>query len=402
MTTVRKITMKGMAFTPSIARSAMLAWAAAPLAGCWLSNDEVIAKYNSPFPGEDTDISVSPDPSEDTDGSDELPSLVLQKVSPVGGTTIGNNEVVLTVAGLVGTPVVTFGESLGTIRSIDGNQVHVGAPPSAQEGWVSVEVRDQGRNSRLEQGYRYWPDGEGQVGAIGEVAYYAYAGDYWEGTPVNDGDASVRFMRPGNYSPRQIHGSSLDHCQSGYEEPYLSGLYHTGAASLTLTADAGPSITLQPNEDEYLGDFLEDSWSPGDDWTITMPEGLGWPELDIPAFLVTPAAFKLTSPPIDGAVVAEIAKNAFDLAWTGPYSGDYVVAQLFRFNGDEVEETVSCVIQDDGSFRVPQYVWSNWSAGSQITVVVGRAVLTEARLPVNRSNVGVAGVSYVVGAGVAK
>ncbi len=86
------------------------------------------------------------------------------------------------------------------------------------------------------------------------------------------------------------------------------------------------------------------------------------------------------------------------LIWTGS-GGDYMLIEIYRYGTSSVEDVVTCVARDDGSFLVPGSAFTDWTILSQITFVVGRATTSDVVLPHNRGRSEVLGVAWVQGAG---
>ena len=79
-------------------------------------------------------------------------------------------------------------------------------------------------------------------------------------------------------------------------------------------------------------------------------------------------------------------------------AGDFVVIDMTRYAGDAFAERLTCIVPDTGSYQTPFFAWNDWNSYDQITILVGRVIVTDVTLP-SGGTVQVAGVRYVVGAG---
>jgi hypothetical protein len=108
----------------------------------------------------------------------------------------------------------------------------------------------------------------------------------------------------------------------------------------------------------------------------------------------------VTSPAISADNAPTVSRTNFNLAWSTSQPGEYMVAQLLRYNSSltTLEDVVTCAMTDDGSFQVPSGVWSDWDPDQVIYIAVGRVVEDGGTLPYNNAKSGVVGSYWVVGA----
>jgi hypothetical protein len=330
------------------------------LSGCWLSGREVRDKIEADA---DTDADA------DVDGTIEVKPPY---GSSAGVTIIGSTVVAVTPPG----------------------------PP----GEVAVEVRSAAGTVVADAAIRYWEDGGGRAAAAGEVNWNHYQGDYWEASAVDYGTAWVQFVHPASIAYADLWGGLLDSCQTDVTHTFDVETYDAGTTiALEPPTGAPIELTWNPTDLEFQADLLDGQWAPDTAYELSMGGAAPFPALDVDDFLVTPDNVRITSPNVDGTIPGVIGPS-FSLEWSGPFTGDYAVARLIRYDEYGVpQDVVRCMLTDDGSFDVPAGVWDDWplpyfDPSQQVTIIVGRVHVSQATLPHNGGRVEVAGVRYAIGA----
>jgi hypothetical protein len=362
------------------------------LTACWVTPAEI----NDKIAGDaDTDVDSDSDGDADVDGD--------VVVVPADGTDAGGTEVDVTVDPLDGEPSVEFAGEPGTVTGVDGNVIHV-VTPAGTAGPVDVVVRSDAGNVRGTGAFRYWPDGTGRAGALGELSWRHYQGTYWQNTTDLDyGNASIAFIEPADVVYGDLWAPFIDYCEthpSATSNPSVvpidasdgTAALHTGALDLEL----GWS-----NDDAaFVDDLHTGDWRSNADWSFRMSGSAALPDLAIDRFLHTPDNVQIDTPYVDGSSVSLVTQDNFTLEWSQPYTGDYVVVMLIRYDyfTQDPAEYVKCMLEDDGYFVVPTWAWDDWQSGSQVTIVLGRVQTSTATLPYNDARVEVAGVRFAVGA----
>ena len=121
--------------------------------------------------------------------------------------------------------------------------------------------------------------------------------------------------------------------------------------------------------------------------------------LSLPVAIETPGPITVYTPDIDSSTVPYVDQFDFGVSWDTTGSASYVLMELYRYEGDVVVDEVHCWAADDGSFTVPSSVWSGWSYYDQVTIIVGRAQVSDQTLYWNGADDGMLGVNWVIGAG---
>jgi hypothetical protein len=361
------------------------------LSGCWVTGPEIDAKA-----GGDADADTDSDTDADSDVDVDIEVL---SVEPAYGSTAGGQVVTVNASPLDGQVSVSFGGEEATVVSIGGDEVVVEVPAGV-EGFADVEVTSDTGSGTLTDGFAYWEDAAGRTSAVGEIFWWDYRGGYWGAGADDYGDAWVRLSTPTDLVHADMWaGSTLDRCVTTAEpvgvawpEGYALG------TSLRLVSDSGASISMTRSGDLYSGAMAASDRLAGESWAMEL-DSVGWPER-VDGFLEMPEPLQITEPFVDGADYTEIdyVFSSFTLSWTGGSPGDYVVAQLIRWEGDFDVEYVSCTLRDDGSFNVQSSMFSDWYTGEQLTIIVGRVNVTNATMPTSGGTVEVGAVEYAVGA----
>lgn len=356
----------------------------------------------------DTESGSDDDPTDSDSEDPTLEDIDIDDVDPNFGTNGGGTQVTLTGGPFDASARVTFDGEEADIVSVTASKIVVETPSTSETGWVKVKVVTDTGSGAVNTGFQYWEDGEGLTGALGSVAWTNYVGDYWSSPPVDEGDAGFAFIEPTNVHMWQLYSSAKDTCQSEYESGLSYDFYNPDASSVQLKASSA-TITLY---DEDSSGYFEADDSDGDGYSdLSSSEyrastnyaledvsgGSDWPSFGVPAFVSTPGSFQVSNPRLDASAPPYISQNSFNIEWTGS-GGDYMLAVLYRFNGSSIVEVVTCVMNDDGAFKVPSSVWNGWTTGQQMTILVARATESSATLDHNNSNSGVVGEYWIFGA----
>ena len=277
----------------------------------------------------------------------------------------------------------------------------VTTPNYSGTGWVSIDVANDAGSNFTGKAHQYWEDGTGTYGTTGAIEWYTMVGGYWS-SPSDFGAATIVFTAPTTTSYYELaYANALDTCELNYASTASFSALLPNTTSLSLNKPATGSISLLQDttynyiyaEDLGSGDFIENatySLSP----ITTDPD---FPSFSMKGIVETPASFKVSSPAIHGTSPPNVSQST-SLSWGGS-GGDYMLAYFLRYEGSAIIDEVSCVMKDDGSFTVPSTVWSDWSKGDQVSVLIGRALEPSTTLPYNNADNGVVGILWMYGAG---
>jgi hypothetical protein len=286
-------------------------------------------------------------------------------------------------------------------------------PGTPATGWVLGGVPADAGTGVAPGAYQFWADGTGQYGAFGDVSWYLVKGGYWDPpNPPPYGGAQVWFSvpTPDPYWKAAFTGA-INTCSLAY--PLTADPYGPGSPSLDLVA-GNKSMTLPADPANpwlyWSGGLTASEIGLGLDYDVPPPAGAAadWPSFTATDFATLPTNDPgVTSPAIDGANIPVITENAFNVVWSAPFDGDYVVilANRGRLSGGVFTsvEWVSCASDDDGAFKVPAGSFSAWDPAQNdvFYLYVGRAVEGGGPIPYDGSTSGVVGILWEVGFAVA-
>lgn len=328
--------------------------------------------------------------TDDTDG--DAPTMT---VAPNYGLADGGQEITLAGGPFEGDVAVWFGGVEAEIVSVAEDAVVVRTPSWGNSAMVDVELHADNGDAYADDAFTFWENGGGKYGALGVIEWFDTVGYYGADTP-DWGDAWVAFTVPtGTSVSRLLFGKDPDTCERDYEFVGQIESYVPGSDALTLNGAGGSSLSLGWAGDE--GRFetaLTEGQYVADTWTVAAIEQPGWATFEM-TLAETPPPFAVTSPDL-AAVTPAPTGSEIALAWDGD-PGDYVLAALYRYEGDVPVDRVTCVLADDGAFTVPSDVWTSWTAGQAVTIAIGRAIERGETVPYNQSASGVVGIAWTVG-----
>lgn len=373
------------------------------LSACWLSDAEILDRYD---PG-----SVDPD----TSVSDVMTEAVLS-VEPDFGTNAGEQTVVIEVDVLGANPEVTFGGEVAELVSTEGTTLTVRTPRGA-EGATDVAVSSGGGVGTLEDGYWYWSDDAGAFGTIGAVTYYDYTGDLERLGAMEEYDyedettVDIRFVSGAFDDYAAGFSTSIDTCRLGARSMDMTEL-DLQSPDIQLQAPGGSarSIVYDSEASAYKSVLPASSSSAGATYDMLPFQGTGaFPAFGIDRMADLPGPFTVLAPdfeeprPFSNDLGESVESGTFYVEWSRPDDADYVILELERWGPNasntrwEVREVALCVVADDGEFHVPSTLWTGWYPSAPIDVYVSRVRTSESVLPHNNSVNGVVGRSLVAG-----
>jgi hypothetical protein len=372
------------------------------LAGCWVSAEQVQGKLGDDRPprtdSEDTGI-------EDPTDSTFVPPTLFDVLSlePDNGTTAGGTEVRIVVDVLPGgsVPQVTFGGVPAVVTGVEGSVIDVLSPAGVQTGWADIEISVDAGSGRAPGSFYVWQDGAGLAGAVGGLLWVEVVGDYWADGVESYGFGWVGLTDPVDFAYRQLYTSSAGNDLCGPEEEFAGGVSYLDLGADLIVLDAGLSqirMGPDPSDDSYELGLEQGDVSWGDVYEL-LPFGGAreWSSFsDAVPLVATPSQLDLREPQLDGSSPPTVRAD-IDLEWV-PGGGSYILALLSRVHNDVTVDEIACVAVDDGAFRVPSSVWSDWSSGDVIYFTIGRVQELDTTLPHNQSGSAVAGVYFVHGA----
>lgn len=366
------------------------------LAGGCIGGLELIPSTGDTSGGGDTEPGPGPDTedTEDTDSSD----VDITGISPYYGTTAGGTEVTIRGGPFDSSPVVLFDDEAAQVQTANTTALTVLTPVYGEEAAVDVTVTTDAGSVTAEQAFYYFQDGTGLLGSVGNFVWNEYGGNYWADDPEDFGSAYAWFISPMEYDAWKAYASAMDSCASDYTgSPTTVYVYDIGADSITLSVGSSHEVVLElhPQEGYYHDDELESGdFSRYGTYDLEQFDSSTFPEFSVDGFLFTPYEVDLNSPNIQGSTLEPLSRSDLNFTWDVEGPGDWLTLELYLMDQlqIDVEETITCVMSDDGQFSVPTSVWSNYPTGRVVLVALSRWQLPDGVIPFNNSTSGMAGV----------
>lgn len=343
------------------------------------------------------------------DGIDTAPPQVIsiEGVDPAYGLSAGGDDVVIVGGPFDASVAVSFGARDATIVSWQPGNVRVTTPAASELGWTSIGITTDDGEGSLEEAFAYFADGEGETGMLGELQYRESVGSL---AGLGDsGFGRLQFIEPDTgASWWQTWTDAVGRCKTDYQPDTGWVSRDPGASTMTLTnahsgtLDLAWDSALQAyNGQDGSGTIDAGDMVAGSTWSIAAFSGAEFPEFGIDDMVTIPDDFELLAPEALLASTSEtLGQDELSFRWSGSGQGDGVVIEVRLVDpgtGSELQE-VTCVAEDEGSFTVPASTLTAWEAGLTMYVTVGRAVETNAELPLDRSDVRIVGSYVLVGA----
>ena len=188
---------------------------------------------------------------------------------------------------------------------------------------------------------------------------------------------SFRLIEPAPaYDYWKYWAPTLDTCVTYAETPYDLGAADPG---VTATLTAPTAEVTAPWDASFKGfvhsEFPVRSLLTTQPWKLQSVDVDGFPSFATTELMLTPAAWELAAPRIDGATLTPTVVSPLALEWSGSGAVAVVVqVALMDSAGQEFEDEVFCALVDDGSFEVPASMTEDWPSNREVHVLVGRYV----------------------------
>ncbi|MCB9762842.1 MAG: IPT/TIG domain-containing protein [Alphaproteobacteria bacterium] len=351
----------------------------------------------------DTDADSDVDSDSDADSDSDTDGPQIDYLDPYYGSASGGTDVLIIGGPFDSSTTVSFGGVPSTITNMTGTTLNA-RTPSGAEGLVDLTVTNESGSTTEPEAFYYFEDGTGLSGTLGAVSWFEYVGGYWNGTPTPFGSASWSLLVPANFHYWDYFAPSDDACASEYSTSAQLSAYdldlpttqiRTGSRTITMTWEAQylrwyaeiAQVDFQANSTYELVE-LTDGAIPGFSLNpmATTPRSFTW---------IGPSG--VTDNSATGAT--RLSRTQLALTWNSS-DADKMLIQVGIVNaaGTDIDEWVTCVARNDGSFTVPSTVFTRWVAGRQLFIYLGAVVESGARLPTNNANSAVAGISWKIGA----
>ena len=348
----------------------------------------------------ETDSETDTDGGTDTD-TDTAPPFELDDLSPIYGTDAGGQQVTLTGIFPDGT-TASFGGQAATVVSNDGASLLVETPAGLGLGDLDVRVEHGDSRLLLEEAYRVWADGAGLAGAAGAVSWTERVGTYWSSSTLTFSDAEVYLVDPVDFHWKDLYSPTMDSCRPGsYSWGSSLEPLDTDFTEVSLEATSHDfDLAWDGSRECFENDELTSSeWAERTSYDLVVPENDLLPAGTISDFVRTGTVPDLLEPDIAGSEPPDIEEDPV-FEWT-PSGADWIEIQLALWDsaGSGYQESMYCIVTDDGYYRVDSGQLSEWPEDRQVDIYFRAALESSATLPWNGADSRVVGISAVYGAG---
>lgn len=342
------------------------------------------------------------DTSDTDQTNNELGPLTITNIDPVYGSTLGGPTVVIDGTGFDAFTRVRFGDTLATIQVQTETRLQVAMPPALGPGYKDVSVQRGATTFALGNVFSYWADAGGAEGVLGEVSWSRYLGDAWATPRTDAGRVALSFLRPQPYPHYRTFTQTFGECRVDFQ-PILPELVAPPVTALSMTGTGADfAVARDLASTFFVAEGLSASQvGPGTTVSLNrLEESTSLPPLEVVNFARVPQPFNITEPALEGADTPLVSQT-ISLRWQGGNPGDYVVLRIARkevVGGVLVtRRTVTCAVDDDGSFDVPPSLWDTWTPTATIDIDVGRVLVQGDAMPHNNAKNAVAGIFWVRG-----
>ena len=349
------------------------------------------------------------DGADGADGTSGLDPLTLATVTPDYGSTLGNERITITGGPFDTSARVWFGANEATVRNVTSSSLEVDTPSTANSGIVDLRVETTTHEGEQPNAFTYWADASGSATVLGLFSYIEPVGSYWGSTPTPSGSGAVYFTDPTTVQWSDLWSPGIDTCVDVATYSYSGSITvnDPGASSLTLSPTSGSSVSMawDTTLNGYSNDALTSStYRASTSYTLQPLSGGAFPEVVVSNFLRTPGRPSLSTPYITGSSIADISRFQ-SFSWSS-VGADWVLIEMSVWNtaGTGYQQTVRCVVRDDGFYTFDGSRFSSWPASyesRQVDVIFGYATESTGTIPWDNSSVNMTSLYMIYGAGFA-
>ncbi len=336
------------------------------------------------------------DADADTDGTISITGL-----DPYYGTTVGGQTVTISGGPFDSSATVRFGANTATIQNFGTSSLRVTTPSASGEGTVDVLVTTDDGSGSAQDAFLYFEDGAGKAGLVGDIGWYVYLGNFWK-DPTPFGAAWFSVMVPDDFHLWEWYAPGTDNCvDDSYSPTSKIYVYEVDSRTAVMRPSSGSSTTLTWDSfalQYAYEDLSAAQYQANTTYNLDTIESSDFVPIEVTRLAKTPATFNITAPTMTGSAPARVSRSSFNIRWSGS-GGDatIIMAHMYNAAGTAIDQSVYCVVNDDGDFTIPSSAWSGFSSGRYIQVVVKRMVEQGGTVTYNNSESRVVGSYANVG-----
>lgn len=356
----------------------------------------------------DVDTDADTDADTDTDTEPVLTGIDVDSLTPPYGSTAGGQEVTITGGPFDADVVVTFGDAVAGISSISETSLVVITPPVAEEGATTVTVVSGEDGGQLPEGFMFFANASGLAGSVGVWLWAELTGNYWGSSSYSDGFGGFLFIQPADFHWWQFSAPAMDSCANDathvYDGPELF-VYDLGVeggvTDLTLRPQVGSDVTVSYDATSYYyqRDPLASTAYIDNGWYDLLPISGGLlAGMAVDNLFRAAGPMTVQQPAISGASVPYLDRSQTFLWTPGGYSWVEISLAIIDVSGKAVQESVTCVVQDDGEFTIDGSKFTAWPTGRQVNIGFTAVREGNTLLPHNDADSRVVGMYQMIGA----
>jgi hypothetical protein len=243
-----------------------------------------------------------------------------------------------------------------------------------------------------------WVDAvDRDAGAMGVMSYVKYQGTYWDGETADTLSMSWGLIEPFDFRFYDLYSTDWDKCETDYDGGRGYTFDEIGADTSVLGVGGDSFEVPYSEQGVFAGDLPLAAWQPGEEYTMTVTDS------DVDDFVIydvvrVPGEFALATPDLDGEL-GTVGPADLSFRWTGD-DGEAFVLELILVDGQSGStiQSVSCLAENDGEFKVPASAFTKWEADAVLYMVVSLMSHGEGIVQHNDGRSAVAGIFSLYGA----
>lgn len=336
---------------------------------------------------EDGDEGAGVDDAEEDGGVEDAPQVLeVAAVLPDAGSTAGGETVRITGGPFDDSAAVFLCGEPASVLSVAADRIEFEAP-ALDRGVCDVEVETDAGAGVLASGWTVWPDATGETVAMASWAVQETANpDHWAVAPDDITRVDVALTSDPRADLVDIYADGLDRCVRTDGDSRLDAWADVAGVAagdaVDVQTDTRWSIGWQADLGFYQEMLPATAYAAGQAPAWHFDGSADGPAFDLDGAPAAPAAFRVTTPDVHGVAPPVQRASAFDVRWSGA-GQDYVGIDLWDLATDR---RLRCAVQDDGVFRIPASLLSDFGA-TWVELVVTRYAVADGVAPVTGGTV---------------
>ncbi len=238
-----------------------------------------------------------------------------------------------------------------------------------------------------------WGHHPGKAGALGRLRRYEFLGTYWSGgsTPDTVATSWWQLIDPADFHSWEFSAPEMDSCATDYQtDRSLSPLVALTKPSETLfSSGTGASVEMSLVDGPAWENSAVDPADVRLNTTYSLEKVVTdvLPDLAVETAVSVPSALELLDPGLDTSSPPGLRQHELEFSWVGAEDADWVEIGMYYFTVSESDftETVSCVSSNDGYFKAPSGLFSEWDEDDYVVITVSAISEGDATLLFNGS-----------------